>query len=834
MWKNVKSNLNENRLLDTIDDVHNLMLEIYSQEHEHIMGRAKQDGITEGSWSVGKKDLMTERMPAGQAIFPEMIKINSKDLGELVKDIWYLLGDTLLNWVWDKAKSDSVFRLTEKYLKEKGLPWFEEYVVPEIEETYNSAFRTSYQLELDNLKHIKHRLKNSASSEIEQDTPEEILKQRYSPNTNWTYSKNSSQDSQDERYFRDVINSYVFDGWIKDAYNRGVETALDEIIANLSNKNNQKARMPEGQMGFMPIETFNQNSFNSENDWVYNFAKNSIPHEIINNAEFQQRNNSGITLARDWDVIIANSEEIARDFIQEYLVPAYQRGWDETVEEYNNKTQLFKEMLTFYATQNFPVGDATYEKTIQTLQNNDLIPLGYTRGETYNQMENPVPYYGHEIRRKYDILNKTASPKWDRNDRVIDLKDEVFEHILGHNVSGMKNNGYYMGFGQAIDFLNKNQEKTIDRMPASQTSLFSPIEGDEKAIEEKDKYFSEITYRWMRLLRSRLSEFKTKFDRNYFDSEDFAEEAIERFLIPNLKKGWDNALNVYQQENRIPNQDEAEKYLEILKNSSWKKTSISQELTDQIKNIMYNDFRLKGQVQWQAYCTGLREGIAELMNAFRESNQEFYNEDNTRRTPHQRMITFPQEINQKKDVMHQLRRYVPLEKIQSVLRQSNEKYEPREIANLVEEKILSEIYEKDFISAYNEGRKRIEREIRPFYNKSRQIFTDKLIGIYNMIMEFRLKKISKWFEEDFNIQEGQREAEWEEYFRNEFTSSHGQRSDGEQVVQVETEEVPVEDLDPIDKKKWKKKNPQPSYLDTLPLAMKNSQNKEGEVKWQLM
>ena len=592
--------------------------------------------------------------------------------------------------------------------------------------------------------------------------------------------------------------------------------------------------MPEGQMGFMPIETFNQNSFNSENDWVYNFAKNRIPHEIINNAEFQQRNNSGITLARDWDVIIANSEEIAKDFIQEYLVPAYQRGWDETVEEYNNKTQLFKEMLTFYATQNFPVGDATYEKTIQTLQNNDLIPLGYTKGETYNQMQDPVPYYGHEIRRKYDILNKTASPKWDRNDRVIDLKDEVFEHILGHNVSGMKNNGYYMGFGQAIDFLNKNQEKTIDRMPASQTSLFSPIEGDEKAIEEKDKYFSEITYRWMRLLRSRLSEFKTKFDRNYFDSEDFAEEAIERFLIPNLKKGWDNALNVYQQENRIPNQDEAEKYLEILKNSSWKKTSISQELTDQIKNIMYNDFRLKGQVQWQAYCTGLREGIAELMNAFRESNQEFYNEDNTRRTPHQRMITFPQEINQKKDVMHQLRRYVPLEKIQSVLRQSNEKYEPREIANLVEEKILSEIYEKDFISAYNEGRKRIEREIRPFYNKSRQIFTDKLIGIYNMIMEFRLKKISKWFEEDFNIQEGQREAEWEEYFRNEFTSSHGQRSDGEQVVQVETEEVPVEDLDPIDKKKWKKKNPQPSYLDTLPLAMKNSQNKEGEVKWQLM
>ena len=114
MWKNVKSNLNENRLLDTIDDVHNLMLEIYSQEREHIMGRAKQDGITEGSWSVGKKDLMTERMPAGQAIFPEMIKVNSKDLGELVKDIWYLLGDTLLNWVWDKAKSDSVFRLAEK------------------------------------------------------------------------------------------------------------------------------------------------------------------------------------------------------------------------------------------------------------------------------------------------------------------------------------------------------------------------------------------------------------------------------------------------------------------------------------------------------------------------------------------------------------------------------------------------------------------------------------------------------------------------------------------------------------------------------------------------
>lgn len=677
---------------------------------------------------------------------------------------------------------------------------------------------------------------------------EEVFNQRYSPNTNWAYNKNSSQDIQDERFFRDVINSYIFDGWIKDSYNRGVENALDEIVSNLLNENNLKERMPEGQMGFMPVETFNEESFD-EDDWVYNFAKNRIPHEITDNATFKIRNGEGAALARNWKEIIANADQITNDFIQEYLVPTYKQGWDETIKEYNNKTELFKEMITVYVTHssNLTSSGPMYEKIIQILEKNDLVPQTYVKGEVINyyQMEDAVPYYGSKIRhqnnqeRQYGTSVTSASPRWNRDDSVTDLSDSVFKHLF-KGLNGMLKHAYSVGKVQANHFIAKNEKDQRERMTPDQSALFSLDEGNPDAFERFDADIEKLENRYREILINGLfhAGYDNKFINNRFGIEDVAGEAVRRYIRKYAELGWNDALKIYQEQNKIGEDWQYEQMLDehLKKTSSWKKIAISQELADKIKEIMYNDFRLKGQIQWQAYSAGLREGLAELMDAFRPRWDEIYNEDPTRRTPNQQMMTFPKDVNQKKEVMRTLQRYIPLEKIQFVLRESNEKYEPREIAILVEEKILSELYENSFISAYNRGRQRIEREIRPFYNDNRQEFIDELNKIYYRVMDGPIRGISEWFEEDYNIEEGQREAEWEEYFKNEFsfTSSHGQRSDGEQVVQVEIEEVPVEDLDPRDKKKWKKKNPQPSYLDTLPLAMKNSQNKEGKVKWQLM
>lgn len=60
--------------------------------------------------------------------------------------------------------------------------------------------------------------------------------------------------------------------------------------------------------------------------------------------------------------------------------------------------------------------------------------------------------------------------------------------------------------------------------------------------------------------------------------------------------------------------------------------------------------------------------------------------------------------------------------------------------------------------------------------------------------------------------------------------THGQNKDGEQVAQTTIEQVPLEEApkEPKMKGKWKKvrpvNNPQPSYYDTLPASMKNSNN----------